>query len=397
MTSRSEDPTHLSCDLQVLASGDHKGADPRRVGADLAIAVTGTVERRIDVHTEEGEAIRRPLPHLRRVLADAPREHECVEPVHRGRHGRHRPPESVQVDGKREASTGVPRPGPAQDLAHVVRSRQPAEPRPMLQGCRKLGRRSADVLFQPQHEPGIDAARSGRHHETLERREAHRARRAQEEALAAASRIGLEPLQALAQIQLALLDLMQGALDQTRRRLAAAAATLERIHYLEGTGYALEAAAGLAVAERRMETASAALRAGDEIRERLQMPIWPPLQPLHDSLVAACSGHQPSDLGSDPWLVLRQTLASEPWTELESSNEDPEQLQTDRGPGATSADTIESWPNELSEERRQGVRIPSRRDYGRQDCASLFPILTASKRGDWRRSLPADPARTSGA
>jgi predicted ATPase len=138
------------------------------------------------------------------------------------------------------------------------------------------------------------------------------ARIAQEEALAAANRIDLEPLQALAQLQLALLDLAQGALDQTRRRLAAAAATLERIHYLEGTGYALDAAAALAVAERRVETAAAALGAADEIRERLRMPIWPPLRPLHDSLVAACSGHQPSDLGSDPWLVLRQTLGSQP-------------------------------------------------------------------------------------
>jgi predicted ATPase len=136
------------------------------------------------------------------------------------------------------------------------------------------------------------------------------ARIAQQEALAAAGRIGLEPLQALAEIALALLDLAQGGLNQTRRELAAAAATLERIRYLEGTGYALEAGAGLAIAEGRPEAASAALRAADEIRERLRMPIWPPLQPLHDSLIAASSGHQPPSLGGDPWFVLRQTLAS---------------------------------------------------------------------------------------
>ena len=46
--------------------------------------------------------------------------------------------------------------------------------------------------------------------------------------------------------------------------------------------HALDAAAALAVAERRMEAAAAALRAADEIRERLRMPIWPPLQALHD-------------------------------------------------------------------------------------------------------------------
>jgi tetratricopeptide (TPR) repeat protein len=140
------------------------------------------------------------------------------------------------------------------------------------------------------------------------RGDAAAARTAQQEALEAADRIGLEPLQTLVQIQLALLDLTQGALDQTRRGLAAAAATLERIRYLEGTGYALDATAGLAVAEGRPEEAVAALRAADEIRERLRMPIWPPLQPLHDSLVASSSGHQPPNLGDDPWFVLRQTL-----------------------------------------------------------------------------------------
>jgi predicted ATPase len=131
---------------------------------------------------------------------------------------------------------------------------------------------------------------------------------ANEEALAAAGRIGLEPLQALAQIQLALLDLAQGALDQTRRRLEAAAATVERIRYVEGTGYALDAAAGLAIAEGRPEEAAAALRAAEEIRERLRMPIWPLLRPMHDSMVAASSGHRPPSLGGDPWFVLRQTL-----------------------------------------------------------------------------------------
>ena len=136
------------------------------------------------------------------------------------------------------------------------------------------------------------------------------ARAAQQEALAAAGRIGLEPLQALAQVQLALLDLGQGALDEARRRLSVTAAILERIRYLEGTGYALDAAAGLAVAEGRPEAASAALRAADEIREELRMPIWPLLQPLRHSLVAASSSHQPRDLGGDPWFVLRQALDS---------------------------------------------------------------------------------------
>jgi predicted ATPase len=135
------------------------------------------------------------------------------------------------------------------------------------------------------------------------------ARTAEQEALAAAGRIGLEPLQVLAQIQLAFLDLAQGHLGQTRRRLAVAATTLERIRYLEGTGYALDAAAGLAIAEGRPEAAAAALGATDQIRERLGMPIWPLLHPLRDTLVAASSGHEPPSVGGDPWFVLRQTLS----------------------------------------------------------------------------------------
>ena len=135
------------------------------------------------------------------------------------------------------------------------------------------------------------------------------ARSAHEEALAAAGRIGLEPLQALAQIQLALLDLREGKLDRARRRLVAAAAILERIRYLEGAGYALDAAAALAVAERRMEPASTAAHAADQIRERLRMPIWPPLRPLHDSLVAAGSGDRSPNVGGDPWFVLQETLS----------------------------------------------------------------------------------------
>jgi tetratricopeptide (TPR) repeat protein len=64
------------------------------------------------------------------------------------------------------------------------------------------------------------------------------ARSALEDALAAAKRIDLEPLQALAQIRLALLDLAQGAPGTTRRRLAAAAVILVRTRYLEGAGHA---------------------------------------------------------------------------------------------------------------------------------------------------------------
>jgi hypothetical protein len=48
--------------------------------------------------------------------------------------------------------------------------------------------------------------------------------------------------------------------------------------------------------------------AADQDPRAAAIPIWPPLRPLHDSLVAASSGHQLPNLGGDPWIVLRQTL-----------------------------------------------------------------------------------------
>ena len=44
----------------------------------------------------------------------------------------------------------------------------------MLEAVGQLGRRDALVLDQPQQQAGVDAARPRRHHQALERREAHR-------------------------------------------------------------------------------------------------------------------------------------------------------------------------------------------------------------------------------
>jgi hypothetical protein len=57
-----------------------------------------------------------------------------------------------------------------------------------------------------------------------------------------------------------------------------------------------------------MEDAAAAATAADQIRDRLRMPIWPPLQPLHESSIAEGSGHPSANLIGDPWLVLQKAL-----------------------------------------------------------------------------------------
>ena len=46
--------------------------------------------------------------------------------------------------------------------------------RPVLERGGELRRRHADVLLQPEDETGVDGARAGCHHQSLERREAHR-------------------------------------------------------------------------------------------------------------------------------------------------------------------------------------------------------------------------------
>ena len=56
---------------------------------------------------------------------------------------------------------------------HVFRPGQREQPGAVFEGRGQLSGREANVLFEPEHEPGIDAAGSGGHHQALERGEAH--------------------------------------------------------------------------------------------------------------------------------------------------------------------------------------------------------------------------------
>ena len=51
---------------------------------------------------------------------------------------------------------------------------EPQQPRPVLQASRDLGRRQPLLAREPEHEPRVDRPGPRRHHEALERREAHR-------------------------------------------------------------------------------------------------------------------------------------------------------------------------------------------------------------------------------
>lgn len=190
------------------------------------------------------------------------------------------------------------------------------------------------------------------------------ARTALQEALAAAGRIGLEPLHVQAQIQLALLDLAQGALDHARRQLAGAAATLERIRYLEWTGYALDAAAGLATAEGRLDLPG----------RRLFRPpaAKPPRRPVVHSAADAghgapitrsraitrrCSNRSSHHVGAAHQVLMRESMrAIGPFVVLEDL-EAPHLLISDD-------ETIRTRrPAELLTQIRQHLNTPSAPDH----------------------------------
>ena len=62
----------------------------------------------------------------------------------------------------------------ARGSAACRRCRQPEQARAVLERRRELRRRHPRVLLEPEQEPGVERARAGRHHEPVERREAHR-------------------------------------------------------------------------------------------------------------------------------------------------------------------------------------------------------------------------------
>ena len=112
--------------------------------------------------------------HRRRALADAAGEHQRVDAAERRRHRRDRRPQPVHVDveGERGALVAGGRPASTSRMSAVPA--RPEQPRLVLERVADLGGGQPAVLQQPQQQAGIDGARAGRHHQALERGEAHR-------------------------------------------------------------------------------------------------------------------------------------------------------------------------------------------------------------------------------
>ncbi len=113
------------------------------------------------------------------MLADAAGEHERVEAAERGGHRGDPRAQAVHVDVEREPRRAVGCVAPARRRARRARAcRRCRRARAAPSGARARRRarfaESSLVLQQPQQHARVDAARARRHHEPLERREAHR-------------------------------------------------------------------------------------------------------------------------------------------------------------------------------------------------------------------------------
>ena len=77
----------------------------------------------------------------------------------------------MDVDGERQPGVIVVA---REQFAHVAGAGEAGEPGAVLERVGQLGRGHSAVFDQPQQEAGVDAARPRRHHDAVERREAHR-------------------------------------------------------------------------------------------------------------------------------------------------------------------------------------------------------------------------------
>jgi predicted ATPase len=113
------------------------------------------------------------------------------------------------------------------------------------------------------------------------------ARGYQQEARDAAERNGSPTYVAMAHHQLALIELMARHIDSCWQELAIAAAIYERNPHLDGVSYALEVAAGVCLVAQETDAALAAASVAHDLHEKLRLPIWPVLRPLHERLETA--------------------------------------------------------------------------------------------------------------
>jgi predicted ATPase len=138
------------------------------------------------------------------------------------------------------------------------------------------------------------------------------ARAAHQEAQDAAARLGSGLFVAMAHHQLAIVELMADRPDECWRHLGLAAAIYRRTPHLEGISYALEIAAAACLADHDVDQAADAAAVAQELHDKLRLPVWPVLRPLHDRLMAelhtATSGRErpPTAPSSDPAAVLQR-------------------------------------------------------------------------------------------
>ena len=128
---------------------------------------------RIELDAEPGQLLGDARPHGRRVLADAGREHEGVEPAERRR--QHAGVEADAIDEIVERERG-PRIGARLELAHVVADAgQALQAALVVEQLLHRGGAHALLIDQIEHDAGIDLAGPRAHRQAVERGEAHRA------------------------------------------------------------------------------------------------------------------------------------------------------------------------------------------------------------------------------
>lgn len=138
------------------------------------------------------------------------------------------------------------------------------------------------------------------------------ARTAQEEARDAAARLGSQVALAMAHHQLAMVELMAGRREECWRQLSLASAIYSHTPHLDGISYALEIAAAACLTDDDVDQAADAAAVAQELHDKLRLPIWPVLRPLHARLMAqlhtASSNrqHPPPAPSSDPVALLQR-------------------------------------------------------------------------------------------
>lgn len=126
------------------------------------------------------------------------------------------------------------------------------------------------------------------------------ARAYEEEAARAAANISSDQYVAMAHHQLAMIELMDHRTDECWRHLGAAATIYRRTPHLDGVSYALEIAASACLAEHEVDRAVEAAAVAQDLHDRLRLPVWPVLKPVHDRLHAELSRLTPTDVRRSP-------------------------------------------------------------------------------------------------